>query len=48
MLNFSDHLPQYWTETTYPDESDYDITTAPDTDFEWRNIYRMFFEFERS
>ncbi|MEO8148820.1 MAG: SusD/RagB family nutrient-binding outer membrane lipoprotein [Bacteroidia bacterium] len=31
---------QYWTETTYIDESNYDITTRTIPDFEFRTIYR--------
>jgi hypothetical protein len=31
---------QYWTETTYPDESNYDITTRQIPDREFRVIYR--------
>lgn len=31
---------QYWTETTYPDESNYDITTRQIPDYEFRTIYR--------
>jgi hypothetical protein len=31
---------QYWTETTYPDESNYDITTRQIPDREFRTIYR--------
>jgi len=31
---------QYWTETTYPDESNYDIITRQIPDFEFRTIYR--------
>lgn len=31
---------QYWTETTYPDESNYDITTRQIPDYEFRIIYR--------
>jgi len=31
---------QYWTETTYTDESNYDVVTRTITDSEWRAIYR--------
>ena len=31
---------QYWTETTYPDESNYDIITRQIPDYEFRTIYR--------
>lgn len=31
---------QYWTETTYIDESNYDITTRSIPDYEFRTIYR--------
>ena len=31
---------QYWTETTYPDESQYDITTRTIPDFHFRTLYR--------
>jgi hypothetical protein len=31
---------QYWTETTYPDESNYDITTRQIPEYEFRTIYR--------
>ncbi len=31
---------QYWTETTYTDESNYDITTRQIPDYEFRTLYR--------
>ncbi len=31
---------QYWTETTYPDESNYDLTTRTIPDYEFRIMYR--------
>jgi hypothetical protein len=31
---------QYWTETTYPDETNYDLTTRAIPDREFRTIYR--------
>src|SRR4051812_17484348 len=31
---------QYWTETTYPDESNYDLTSRQIPDYEFRTIYR--------
>lgn len=31
---------QYWTETTYPDESQYNLTTRPIPDFHFRTLYR--------
>ena len=39
-LNDFREFSQYWTETTYPDESNYDLTTRQIPDFEFRNIYR--------
>jgi hypothetical protein len=31
---------QYWTETTYPDESNYDLTTREIPGYEFRTVYR--------
>ncbi len=39
-LNVFRTFAQYWTETTYTDESNYDITARQIPDFEFRNIYR--------
>lgn len=33
-------IAQYWTETTYPDESNYDLTTRAIPDYEFRTAYR--------
>lgn len=33
-------VAQYWTETTYPDESNYDLTTRAIPDYEFRIAYR--------
>jgi hypothetical protein len=39
-LNVFRPFAQYWTETTYTDESNYDVKTRQIPDFEFRNIYR--------
>ena len=31
---------QYWAETTYPDETNYDLTTRLIPDYEFRTVYR--------
>jgi len=38
--NVSRLYSQYWTETTYIDESNYDLTTRAIPDFEFRTMYR--------
>ena len=39
-LNVFRLFAQNWTETTYTDESNYDVTARQIPDFEFRNIYR--------